>query len=83
MKAGMSGHAELFIKAEEAPVTLMDQGRSQTAPHMLPSHTTTHTSGAVLALLICYVEHGDSGRDASESRWLYDAAVFPMKVQHS
>lgn len=39
MKAGMSDDAELFIKAEEAPVSQLDQGsHSQTMLHMLSAH---------------------------------------------
>lgn len=62
----MSDDAELFIEAEEAPVSLIDQGRSQTVLHMLSSHTSAHTNGPVLALLICYVDHGHRSRDASK-----------------
>ncbi len=54
MKAGMSDDAELFIKPEEAPVSLIDQGRSQTAIHMLSSHTSTHKwCSPSIANLLC------------------------------
>lgn len=53
MKAGMSDDAELFIKAEEAPVSLIDQGHSAT--HAVITHKCTQ-NGPTLALLICYVD---------------------------
>lgn len=42
MKAGMSDDAELFIKAEEGPVSLIDQGRSQNSTtHAVITHKYT------------------------------------------
>lgn len=54
----MSEVAELFIKAEEAPVSLIDQGHSQTALHMLSSHTRIHKLSPSIANMI---DHGHRG----------------------
>lgn len=69
MKARTSDAAELFIKAEEAPVSLLDQGQSQITlrtPRAVITHIQVCTNGPVLALLICYVDHGHRDRGGSK-----------------
>ena len=72
MKAGMSDDAELFIKAEEAPASLIDQGHSpNSTTHAANTHMQVHTNGPVWALLICYVDHRSRSRGASKQMALW------------
>lgn len=47
MKAGMSDDAELFIKAEEAPVSQLDQGtQPNNATHVVSTQITIINHGS-------------------------------------
>lgn len=75
----MSDDAELFIKAEEAPLSLIDQGHSPTALHMLSSHTSTHKwSSPSIANLLCSSwpqEQRCQGADGSKTALFSDGVL--------